>query len=309
MTNFARWSGATQDVLRKFHPIKLGQAQQVLAAGLGHPSYSSFRDLDLAVLNAGARYAFFDGAAAFVRARSLGLVYTEAQFQELLSALSRADISGEMSVVMPEAMVWAARKAFDESRDLRFDEIRKSVGAGDRHVAYDSFCPLEVEDLPDVLPYEVIGDVLALSGMQTMSIPVLAKIEFRKIGRRLYAAGDLLSLEQTGQPFPYQPDLNDDNVSEVEPHSIQDTEFSQVTEAFAGQPCPKTGTWVPSNNPKFYPEDYAERVMKRQFQAGVILPPTPHGEPSWILQENSGPPLKNFSGMTPEQILEAIKKP
>jgi hypothetical protein len=41
--------------------------------------------------------------------------------------------------------------------------------------------------------------------------------------------------------------------------------------------------------------------MSRRFKAGERMPATPHGEPSWILQEQ-GTPLEDFSGLTPEQI-------
>lgn len=80
-----------------------------------------------------------------------------------------------------------------------------------------------------------------------------------------------------------------------------------MTRAFPGDICPKTGTWAPSDNPRFYPYEYAQSVMNRHFEAGERMPETPHGEPSWILQEQSTA-LENFSGWTPEQIEAHISK-
>lgn len=74
-----------------------------------------------------------------------------------------------------------------------------------------------------------------------------------------------------------------------------------MTSVLPGDVCPKTGTWVPSNNRTFYPSDYFQEVMLRYFEVGELMPATPHGEPSWIFQEQ-GKPLENFSGLTPEQI-------
>ena len=47
--------------------------------------------------------------------------------------------------------------------------------------------------------------------------------------------------------------------------------------------------------------------MNRHFEAGERMPPTPHGEPSWILQEQ-GKQLENFAGLTPEQIKVRISE-
>lgn len=80
-----------------------------------------------------------------------------------------------------------------------------------------------------------------------------------------------------------------------------------MTEAYPGNRCPKTGTWTPSGNPHFYPEDYSQKVMNRHFEAGTLMPATPHGERSWILREQ-GMPIENFSGLSPEQIQARISK-
>ncbi len=50
-----------------------------------------------------------------------------------------------------------------------------------------------------------------------------------------------------------------------------------------GDICPRSGVWIPSDNPKFFPEDYFQRVMLRNFSEGEVMPETPHGEPFWRL--------------------------
>lgn len=82
-----------------------------------------------------------------------------------------------------------------------------------------------------------------------------------------------------------------------------------MTTAFPGDVCPEDGIWTPSNNPNFYPSEYFEKVMNRRFNAGEIMPRTPHGEPSWILQNLNSTPILNFSGLTPDEINDFINKP
>ncbi len=81
-----------------------------------------------------------------------------------------------------------------------------------------------------------------------------------------------------------------------------------MTRALPGEICPETGIWTPSDNPAFYDSEYADRVMKRHFKAGDVMPTTPHNEPSWILREE-GRPIENFSGLSPEEIMDRINGP
>lgn len=210
MEKFARWSGVAHDVLSKSHNIKLGQVHQVLAACFGHQSYASFLEYDLAALNGGAKFVFFDGAAGLARAQGLGFTFTQERFQEMLFALKPSGITGGTWLAEPEEMLHAARLVFEDAGHPKIQEIKSAIGVGDGHHAVDAFTPLDVELIPDVLPFEVIGNVLAFNDKQSLSVPVLAKVQFRKVGRRMYAAGDLLSVEQTGQPHDYEPDDPED---------------------------------------------------------------------------------------------------
>lgn len=91
-------------------------------------------------------------------------------------------------------------------------------------------------------------------------------------------------------------------------------------QAFPGDSCPKTGTWTPAGNPNFYPKEYADLVMKREFSQGEPMPETPHGEPYWILATDSvegetapdigkpKPPMRDFTNLTPERILQALRQ-
>lgn len=76
-----------------------------------------------------------------------------------------------------------------------------------------------------------------------------------------------------------------------------------MTKALPGEICPETGVWTPSDNPRFYPAEYADREMKRQFNKGDVMPITPHGEPSWILQEE-GRRIQNFNGLSLDEIMK-----
>lgn len=78
-----------------------------------------------------------------------------------------------------------------------------------------------------------------------------------------------------------------------------------MTTVRPGEICPETGVWTPSDNRNFYPSDYADRVMNRNFKAGDMMPKIPHGEPSWILREE-GRRIQNFAGLSPEEIAQKI---
>jgi hypothetical protein len=80
-----------------------------------------------------------------------------------------------------------------------------------------------------------------------------------------------------------------------------------MSEVLPGEICPETGIWSPSNNPYFYPVEYMNRVMMRHFKSGDVMPPTPHGEPSWILENNDTKPIHNFTGLTSEEINKKLK--
>jgi hypothetical protein len=79
-----------------------------------------------------------------------------------------------------------------------------------------------------------------------------------------------------------------------------------MTSATPGQTCPQSGVWLPGENPKFYPREYAGRVMQLRFEAGQVMPATPHGEPYWVFQQQ-GKPIENFTGLSPEQISAKLK--
>ncbi|MDG0857345.1 hypothetical protein [Roseateles puraquae] len=207
MDKFARWSGVVYTALPKVHRVKLGQVHQLLAACFGHASYASFRDSDLQVLNQGARYVCFDEAAGLRRARCLGILITEAQWREAWMSLKPSGVSGGTWIIEAQAMELAARVTFEDASHPEIQTIKQSIGMGDGHWANSARCLDDIDAMPELLRFEVLGDVQAYGNDVSLSVPVAAELAFKRIGRRMYAAGELLDVVRRGAPREYEPDF------------------------------------------------------------------------------------------------------
>lgn len=208
MEKFARWSGVVHAALPKIHRVKLGQVHQLLAACLGHASYASFRESDLLVLNRGAHYVCFEEGAGLRRAHRLGIQLTQEQWREAWMALKPSGVSGHTWLIEPRGMDLAARLTFEGSGHPHIQAIKRAIGMGDGHWANSTRCLDETNALPEVLRFEVLGDVQASGNGVSISVPVTAECVFKRIGRRMYAAGELLSVVQHGAPREYDPEFD-----------------------------------------------------------------------------------------------------
>ncbi|MEO3711477.1 hypothetical protein [Roseateles flavus] len=207
MEKFARWSGVVYAALPKVHRVKLGQVHQLLAACFGHASYASFRDADLRVLNQGACYVCFDEGAGVRRANSLGIPITQAQWREAWMALKPSGVSGHTWLIEAREMELAARLTFENADHPQIQAIKRSIGMGDGHWASSARCLDEIDALPELLRFEVLGDVQAFGNNVLLSVPVTAECVFKRIGRGMYAAGELVNVVQRGAPREYEPEF------------------------------------------------------------------------------------------------------
>jgi len=200
MDQFSRWSGIAHSLVSKHTPkIKLGQVHQLLAACLGHRTYASLRVADLETLNQKPHYVLFDEGAGLARATDLGLSLTEAQWREVTMALRPSGITPFWLTTIA-GMDSAARITFEDSFDSRIYAMKREVGFPDGHRGLSTRCQSKEDEIPDFLRFDVHGEVCAYNEETSLAIPVIAVVEFPKVGRRMYGDGTLVSVERRGEP-------------------------------------------------------------------------------------------------------------
>ena len=202
MDQFSRWSGIAHALLVKQAPkIKLGKVHQLLAACLGHRTYASLRATDLDTLNGKPHYVLFDDAAGLARAEDLGLAVTEAQWRDVSLALRPSGITPFWLTTIG-GMHNAAELVFEDTSNSRIHAIQRLVGYPDVKRATSSRCHCAEDQVPDILRIEVSGDAYAYNQETSFAVPVIAIVEFPKVGQRMYGHGTIVSVEQKGAPEP-----------------------------------------------------------------------------------------------------------
>ncbi|MDC6177107.1 hypothetical protein [Ralstonia solanacearum] len=209
MDQFSRWSGIVHALLVNHVPkIKLGQVHQLLAACLGHRTYASLRTTDLETLNRKPHYVLFDVDAGLARAAELGLAVPESRWREATVALSPSGVTS-FWLTSIDGMHSAARLVFEDTFNSRAHAMKHLVGYPDGQRATSSRCHSVHDDVPDILRFDVEGEVFAYNQETSLAAPVIAIVEFPKIGRRMYGNGTLVSAEQHGEPKPRTSDDDD----------------------------------------------------------------------------------------------------
>ncbi|WIV96874.1 hypothetical protein [Kinneretia aquatilis] len=202
MKQFSRWSGIAHSVLSQHSPkIKLGQVHQLIAACLGHRTYASLRDKDLAVLDERPAYVLFDVEAGLRRSIDLDLALTEAQWHEATMALRPSGITPFWLTSM-QGMHGAARLTFEDSGDDRIEAIKREIGFPDGHWVKSSRNHVAEDQLPELLRFDVDGEIQAYTDDSSLAVPVKVVVEFPKLGRRIYGKGTLVSVEKCGDARP-----------------------------------------------------------------------------------------------------------
>lgn len=57
----------------------------------------------------------------------------------------------------------------------------------------------------DLLRFRVYGEVRSFAEHNPIAYPVVAEIQFRRLGRQLYGDGKLVRVERNGPPEQYEP--------------------------------------------------------------------------------------------------------
>jgi hypothetical protein len=202
MKQFSRWSGIAHSLLSKHSPkISLGQVHQLLAACLGHRTYASLRDADLAILEDRPAYVLFDVEAGLRRSTDLDLALTADHWREATLALKPSGITPFWLTTM-QGMHSAARLAFEDSGDDRIKAIKRELGFPDGHWATSSRNHFAEDEVPELLRFDVEGDIHAYTDDLPLALPVKVVVEFQRLGRRIYGKGTLVSVEKSGDARP-----------------------------------------------------------------------------------------------------------
>lgn len=208
MDKLSRWADIALPILSQSHrAIKRGQVIECLAAWLGHKTYASLRVSDLGVLSAGAKYVIIDSRAAMDRAAGFGFAVTPEQWLAVEMALKPSGISGELWLVPFASMQHAAMLTFENERHPDIEAIWKPIGMPDgRSASYPlkEPMPADISAVPGDLAIGVHGWIKAFGSENYLAVPVRASVAFKRLGRRIFAKGEILSVKQAGQPRSYE---------------------------------------------------------------------------------------------------------
>ena len=205
MTRFTSWSGIVHTTLSTLYPhFKLGQARELLAAGLGHNTYASLRARDLAALES-AKYVVLDVERLIQRAADMGVPLTLGQWWLAHRELTPGRVTKGCYLGEATVMESAARHVFEDDSHPLFYEIAKRTGMKNGHWAHGA-TPLQGQNAEaEELTMLVHGDVEALNEHVAIATPVIAEVRFKRIGRQLYAEGHIAQAAQHGEPRPFEP--------------------------------------------------------------------------------------------------------
>jgi uncharacterized protein (DUF849 family) len=212
MDKFSKWTGLAHSVLSKSYPkLKRSQSREFLAAWLGHRTYASLRVKDLDVLHGAAKYVIIDPHAAVNRANDLGFPVTSEQWREVEMTLRPSGVSGDLWLTDMHSMHFAARLTFEDTSHPDIYPIWQPIGMADGRLSTSSACHAAEGSHPEELRFSVHGEVRAFSEHHALAVPVVAHVLFKRVGIRLYALGELLSVVPEGPPHPYEQEKEFEN--------------------------------------------------------------------------------------------------
>lgn len=201
MSKFARWSQIAHTILAKSHPeIKPGTVREILAAYLGHRTYASFRRHDCDALDEQAKYVLADPESARFRARNLDAPLTTDEWNEVEAALKPSGATGRAWLIQEGGMYRAAASTIASADDTRLHAIARNIGMVDGYRSSNTRCHSPSGAFPLDLRFTVVGEIRARSDAGRFAIPVVCEVGFRRVGIRLYGAGQVKAVAQRGEP-------------------------------------------------------------------------------------------------------------
>lgn len=176
------------------------QTREVLAAGLGHKSYASFRAQDEAQLNS-AQFVVFSAAAMAERADMIRQVLLTYKCHLAVQWLeSRREIG--QRVAMDDGFFVPVMSALEEVGHPNKAAIAANLGCDVFDVlAGRGPSPINALDETDGdWRWQATGTLRLQSATMDWHVPIRAEISFPRLGRRLFGKPDCLKFEQAGPP-------------------------------------------------------------------------------------------------------------
>lgn len=210
MSLFSSWSFQAQPLLNGW-PATLTRSQirEVLAAGLGHKSYPSFRAQDESQLNS-ASFVVFSAAAMEERADMLRQVLLPSKCLMAVHGLEPRKWSGQR-VALDDGFFGPVMSALEEAGHPNKAAIAANLGCDVFGVLADRE-PLPINALEHTnndWRWQTTGTLRLQSETADWHVPIRAEISFPKLGRRLLGKPRCLSFEQSGPPVETEFDYLD----------------------------------------------------------------------------------------------------
>lgn len=187
--------------------LRLGQVQEIMAAGMGHNTYASFKLQDLPRLDKAA-YALISVEAMARRATDLGATLDAKLCRDAVSNFCMRSTKNEWAreVFVGENMNWAIRRALQNTSHPTGIELSLEINA-----IFDGITVLTAEP---AVPLDRTGNqwrwrvrstVHASRGQEFFDLQVHADVLFPQIGRRLLSQCVVLGLQRDGEWTEYDP--------------------------------------------------------------------------------------------------------
>ena len=184
--------------------LSLGQAQEVLAAGLGHGTYASFRLSDLAAIERTA-YALVSFEAMKKRAAEFGAQLSDEACHAALHGMRfGAQVQGRY--VVPDTNLGNIFHILVSDSDHPLQaEIASELQAEANGIqpGYGEPCT-PWDPTAAAWRWRARGAFQFMTEEKDLAVPIDVEIEFRRLGRRLFATGEIVSVERAGEPYEYE---------------------------------------------------------------------------------------------------------
>lgn len=217
MSRFKKCAKVAHAKLLTFFPeISLGQTQQLLAAALGHKTYSSFSMSDASAFDGQAAYAVMVPEAAMLRAQTFGIEMNRDHWDLLISEISEKQVVGDLEICQHlQNVYWRARYEFFDGQQHQIDAISRPYGTVEvfrQLLSEASHVEPAFVDVGEQLPQDIFvtlqGEICVAKDSTSPAgwgVPVKVEFGFNRVGRRLLTQSKLTSILQIAPPRQCNP--------------------------------------------------------------------------------------------------------
>ncbi len=208
MSVFSQWCRVAHLHFSVFRSkLRLGQVQEIMAAGMGHNTYASFKLQDLPRLDKAA-YALISVEAMARRATDLGTTLDAKLCCDVVSNFCIRSSENEWAreVVVGDNMNWAIRHALQNTNHPAGIELALEINATFDGIAVLTAEPaVPLDRTGNQWHWRVRSTAHASRGQEFFDLQVHADVMFPRIGRRLLSQCVVLDIQRDGKWNEYDP--------------------------------------------------------------------------------------------------------